>query len=65
MSEAIIYFFKDFRTNQYGINIESEIANFSVLLPFSDDKIIGGVLTKSIMKGFQDYFDILLREEDD
>lgn len=66
MSKTVIYFFKEFSTNQFGLNIDSDVGSFSTLLPFSyEHNIVGGVLSKNAMEGLQDFLEILLREEND
>jgi hypothetical protein len=66
MSKTIIYFFKEFSTNQFGLSIESEIGTFSALLPFSHEhNVLGGILDKNTMESLRDFLDILLREEHD
>jgi hypothetical protein len=63
MAKGIIYFFKDFTTNSYGIAIESDVNSFSMLLPISyEKKVMGGVLNRNKVESLRDFLNLLLKE---
>jgi hypothetical protein len=64
MSKCIIYFFKEFRTNQYGLIIENDSEVFSALLPFDDSsKVMGGILYKNDIERLRDFLNVLLTKD--
>lgn len=66
MEDCFIYFYKNFLTDQYGLNIEYKGLKFTTLLSaVNKDFGVGGTLTKEKIIKLNNFLTFLLENEND